>query len=83
MRPAVPALFDQASWTSVWSDDLIGSGATAQYNDIDYPLEVLNDGAVTDRWRINFTSGNPSSGTASFQVISENLGVIAQPVRTG
>lgn len=70
-------LFDQASWTSVWSDALIGSGATAQYNDIDYPVEVLNNGAVSDRWRINFTTGNPSSGTANFQVISENLGVIA------
>ena len=38
---------------------------------------MLNDGAVTDRWRINFLTGNPSSGTANFQVISENLGVIA------
>ncbi len=70
-------LFDQASWTSVWSDALIGSGATAQYNNIDYPIEVLNNGAVSDRWRINFTTGNPTSGTANFQVISENLGVIA------
>lgn len=70
-------LFDQSSWTSVWSDTLIGNSATAQYNDIDYPIEVLNDGAVTDRWRLNFTTGNPSAGTASFQVISENLGVIA------
>lgn len=71
MNASVPALFDQVSWTSVWSDEQIGGGATAQYNDIDYPIEVLNDGAVTDRWRINFTS------TTAFQVISENLGVIA------
>lgn len=70
MNASVPALFDQVSWTSVWSDEQIGSGATAQYNDIDYPIEVLNDGAVTDRWRINFTS------STAFQVISENLGVI-------
>lgn len=70
-------LFDQASWTSEWSDTLIGGSAAAQYNDIDFPIEVLNEGAVTDRWRINFTTGNPSAGTASFQVISENLGVIA------
>ena len=77
MVASVPALFDQATWTSVWSDELIGSAATAQYNDVDYPIEVLNNGAQTDRWRINFTSGNPSGGTASFQVISENMGVIA------
>jgi hypothetical protein len=70
-------LFDQMSWTGEWSDSLIGSGAVAEYNDIDNLIEVLNSGAVTDRWRINFTSGNPSGGAASFQVISENLGVIA------
>lgn len=66
----VTGVFDQATWTGAWSDSLIGSGATAQYNDIDYPIEVLNSAAVTDRWRIHFTS------TTSFQVISENLGVI-------
>lgn len=64
-------LFDQASWTGAWSDEQIGSGATAQYNDIDYPVEILNNGAVTERWRISFTS------TTAFQVIGENLGVIA------
>lgn len=64
-------LFDQQTWTNVWQGTVIGSSATATYNDADYPVEVLNDGAVTERWRINFTS------TTSFQVIGENLGVIA------
>lgn len=64
-------LFDQQTWTNVWQSTVVGSGATAQYNDIDYPVEVLNNGAVTERWRINFTS------PTSFQVIGENLGVIA------
>lgn len=72
----LPVSFDQGTWTGVWQDTLIGSAATAQYNDIDYPFELLNDGAVTDRWRLSFTSANPSSGTANFQIISENLGVI-------
>ena len=53
-----------------WSDTP-GAGATAQYNDIDYPIEVLNNGALGERWRINFTS------TTAYQVIGENLGVIA------
>lgn len=64
-------LFDQQTWTGVWDDALIGSGATAQYNDIDYPVEVLNNGAITERWRINFTA------PTSYQVIGENMGVIA------
>lgn len=64
-------LFDQQTWTNVWQSAVAGSGATAQYNDIDYPVEVLNNGAITERWRLNFTS------TTSFQVIGENMGVIA------
>lgn len=63
-------LFDQATWLNAWNDTVDGSGATAQYNDVGYPVEVVNRGAVTERWRINFTSGT------AFQVIGENLGVI-------
>lgn len=68
MNARVTNVFDLGAFT-VWSD-APGSGATAQYNDIDYPIEVLNNGAVGERWRINFTT------TTSFQVIGENLGVI-------
>lgn len=64
-------LFDQQTWTNVWQSTVAGSGATAQYNDIDYPVEVLNNGAITERWRLNFTSAT------AFQVIGENMGVIA------
>lgn len=64
-------LFDQQTWMNVWQSTVAGSGATAQYNDIDYPVEVLNNGAITERWRLNFTSAT------AFQVIGENMGVIA------
>lgn len=64
-------LFDQQTWTNAWQDSVIGSGATFQYNEVDYPIEVLNNGAITERWRLNFTT------TTSYQVIGENLGVIA------
>lgn len=66
----VESLFDQQTWTGEWSDTLIGDQAAAQYNDIDFPIEVLNEGAVSERWRINFTSAT------AFQCIGENLGVI-------
>jgi hypothetical protein len=69
-------VFDQTSWTSVWSDARIGTNATAEYNTVDWPIEVRNDGAVTERWRINFTS------TTAYQVIGENLGVIATGTTT-
>ena len=71
MQAVVTSLFDQGTWSGVWSDVLIGSQATAQYDDINYPVEILNRSAVTERWRINFTS------TTAYQVIGENLGVIA------
>lgn len=67
----VTGMFDQNTWTGVWSDRLIGDQATAQFNDIDYPIEVLNDACTTERWRLNFTS------PTAYQVIGEQLGVIA------
>lgn len=70
MNARVTNVFDQATWTNVWQNSLIGSQATSEYNLIDYPFEVLNDGAVTERWRLNFTT------TTAFQIIGESLGVI-------
>jgi len=67
----VENVFDQQTWTGEWSDVLIGNGATPEYDDINFPIECDNQGAVTERWRMHFT------GTTSFQVIGENLGVIA------
>lgn len=71
LQARVTNLFDQQAWTNKWQATVDGSGATAQYNDVDHPVEVLNNAAVTERWRINFTS------TTAFQLIGENLGVIA------
>ncbi len=71
MAARVSNVFDQGTWLGTWSDTLAGDAATAQYNDVLYPIEVLNSGAITERWRINFTT------TSTFQVIGENSGVIA------
>lgn len=67
----VSTLFDQATWTNVWSDSLIGSSASGTYNDVLSPLEVTNVGALTERWAIRFTN------TTAFEVIGEHVGVIA------
>lgn len=65
-------LFAQNTWTGVWSDSLIGSPPTggAQYNDALYPLIVVNAHAITQRWRLAFTSAT------NFNIIGEELGVI-------
>lgn len=76
--------FDQQTWLGTWKSAVEGPGATAQYDDVNYPVQVLNDGAVTERWRLHFTTAT------TFQIIGENLGVIGtgttsadvQPINT-
>lgn len=70
MAARVSNVFDQGTWTGTWENSLIGGEATAQYNDILHPLEVTNAGAITERWRLQFT------GASTFQIIGENSGVI-------
>lgn len=69
----ISTFFDQATWAAdQWSDVRIGSGAAASFNDVLAPIEVSNDGAITERWIVLFTN------TTTFNVIGEHVGVIAQ-----
>lgn len=61
---------EQATWTGAWSDDLIGSAPTAGFNDIDFPIEVTNRGAITERWAVIFT------GATTVRVVGENVGQV-------
>jgi hypothetical protein len=65
-------LFAQNTWTNVWSDTIIGNPPTsgAQYNDVAFPLEMLNRDAITERWRIQFTS------TTAYNIVGETLGIV-------
>jgi hypothetical protein len=67
----VSLVFDQATWSGAWSDALVGSAATATFNNTQYPIQVTNRGALTERWIVRFTNNT------SFEVIGENVGVIA------
>lgn len=64
------AVWDQQTWTGVWSDSLIGSEAAATYNDLTHPVEVNSKGTVRERWRLHFTSAT------NFQIIGEQSGII-------
>jgi hypothetical protein len=64
-------IFDQASWSNVWSDTQSGGAANGTYNDITYPITVENKDAIQERWAIVFTS------STAFNVIGENVGLIA------
>jgi hypothetical protein len=66
----VYGMMEQATWTSVWSDTLIGSVIIPQFNDAQYPIAVTNAGAIKERWALIFTN------TTSFRVIGESVGEI-------
>lgn len=72
----VSAFYDQATWTNVWSDDLIGTSATSTFNNAAFPPVVTNVGAVTERWALVFTN------TTTFNIIGEHVGQIASGVVT-
>lgn len=62
--------FSQQAWTSVWADSRIGSPILAQYNSLQYPVELNNASSWRERWLLLFTS------QTSFRVIGETLGDI-------
>ena len=71
VKARVSLLFDQQSWTGVWSDDLIGNAADPTFDDINHPLQVTNMGTVTERWRMQINNGG-----ATYNLIGEHLGQI-------
>jgi hypothetical protein len=62
--------FDQQTWTNEWQDYRLGNDTTANYNDVLFPVEVQNNGAITERWALIFTS------TTAFRVVGEKYGQI-------
>lgn len=59
---------EQATWTGVWSDALVGSAPLANFNETSYPLVVTNKGAITERWALIFTN------TTAFNIVGESVG---------
>lgn len=71
----VSRVYDQQSWDGVtWYDGLDPSkgAATATYDTTNYPIEVNNRGAITERWALRFRSGGQV-----FDLIGQHLGQIA------
>jgi len=77
MSAGVSNIFAQTTWTGVWSDDLIGDAPAANYNDLAYPFVVLNNGAMTGRYRITFTA------PTAFACFLEGVGGIGTGNTTG
>ncbi len=68
MQARYTNLFDQQSWTGVWSDSVIGSPATGTFDEVQYPIQVTNDGAITERWYCRFLN------TTEVEIFGEHVG---------
>lgn len=79
MVARVETVFDQAAWTNVWSDTLIGSSAVAEGNSLQYPIQVSNDGAIKERWRANVKSLSP----LTVEIYGESLGLVGTYAASG
>lgn len=70
-RARVSALWDQNTWTTgVWEDSYTGTPATATLNTIAHPIQVTNEGCITERWLLRWTS------TTSVELIGEHVGLV-------
>ena len=67
----VTAPFSQQAWNKVWSNERQTDEILAKLNVKDYPMKLASNGAITERWLLLFKTD------AQFDVIGENLGLIA------
>ncbi|WP_019024052.1 MULTISPECIES: hypothetical protein [unclassified Thioalkalivibrio] len=70
LQAAAGVAWDQQTWTGTWADERIGDAAGGTYNQTDYPIEVTNEGAIEERWRLEFNT------TSTVNVIGEYTGQI-------
>lgn len=62
--------FTQINWHNVWENARNGNPTRGVLNVKDYPLVLTSDGAIEERWRIEFRS------PTQIEVYGENLGLI-------
>lgn len=68
VRASVP--FTQRNWTNVWQDTRIGDEPLNRLNVKDYPIVLTDDGAITEKWLIKFTS------SSQFELYGQTLGFV-------
>lgn len=70
MQARVADIFDQSIWHNEWVDVIQGDPATANYNSVDFPIEVTNESAINERWAHIFTS------ETAFRCVGEKVGQV-------
>lgn len=67
-------LFTQATWLNHWLDALEGNAAVLQFDSANFPIQVWNDGAITENWVLILTSATV------YKCLSQHLGLVAQGI---
>ncbi len=82
LQAGVTQAFSQQTWTNEWADSRIGNPILAQYDQTTYPIAVSNDGAITQRWALIFTSSTTFRlvGETRGEVITGNTATVLSPV---
>lgn len=70
VRHSIP--FSQKNWDNQWSDERVGEPILNKLNLKDYPMILTDDGAISERWAIVFTS------STQFELYGETLGFVAK-----
>lgn len=71
LQARVTNIFDQITWAEVWADVIQGDPAAANFNSINYPIELVNADAINESWAIIFTSDT------AFRCVGKNVGQVA------
>lgn len=67
----VTNIFEQTTWTDVWSDEVIGNTPLAAFNSTAYPITISNKGGTQERWMVKFKT------STTFDVFGEYSGLVA------
>lgn len=68
VKASVP--FTQRNWDSVWRDEPNGNPLLNRLNVKNYPIKLTDDGAISERWLIKWTS------SSQFELYGETLGFV-------
>jgi hypothetical protein len=73
MFSRVSRVYDQQAWDGVtWADGLTGNEAVGSYDKTNYPPQVSNLGAITERWGLRFRNDGQN-----FDLIGKHFGQVA------
>lgn len=70
LQARVADFFVGTTWSGDWDDDSLGGPPDASFNSVTYPIEVLNQDAISEAWALRFTS------STSGEIIGQTVGVL-------